>query len=313
MTQPVALLNGEFIPATELTVPVFDAGFIQGVTVSEQMRTFGGTLFRLDQHLERLAHSLAVIGLENDVRIADLAEWAVELVSRNHGLLQPGDDLGLSLFVTPGPYPAMAPAGIKGPTIGMHTFPIPFHQWVDLYDQGQPLEVTDIQQVPSACWPAELKCRSRMHYYLADLHARRKDPAARALLLDAGGNVIEASTANLVIYRRDEGLVSPPREKILPGISVAMLETLAAEANIPFVHREVSLDDVLTADEAILSSTSPCLLPVRSLNGQAVGKVCPGPVFGDAIQRWGEKVGVSIISQARKFAAARVVGSLRGP
>ena len=215
MTEPVALLNGEFIPARELTVPVYDAGFMQGVTVSEQLRTFHGSLFRLDQHLERLNNSLTIVGLEHEVEIARLAEWAVELVARNHPLLDQGDDLGLSLFVTPGPYATLAPAGAQGATIGMHTFPIPFHQWVNLYDQGQPLEVTDIRQVPAACWPTELKCRSRMHYYLADLHARRKDRGARALLLDASGYVNEASTANIVIYRRDEGLVSPPREKIL--------------------------------------------------------------------------------------------------
>ena len=302
MTEPVAMLNGEFIPATELTVPVYDAGFMQGVTVSERMRTFHGSLFRLDRHLERLSNSLAIVGLEHKVAIGHLAEWAVELVARNHALLEHGDDLGLSLFVTPGPYPTLAPAGVTGATIGMHTYPIPFHQWVDLYDQGQPLEVTDIRQVPDACWPVELKCRSRMHYYLADLHARRKDRAARALLLDASGYVAEASTANLVIYRRDEGLVSPPREKILPGVSAAMLKTLAADANVPFNHREVTIDDVLSADEAMLSSTSPCLLPVRSLNGQEIGTAGPGPVFCDAIERWSDRVGVAIVQQARTFA-----------
>jgi branched-subunit amino acid aminotransferase/4-amino-4-deoxychorismate lyase len=303
MTEPVALLNGEFIPATELTVPVYDSGFMQGVTVSEQMRTFHGILFRLDQHLERLRNSLSVVGLDQEVETARLAEWAVELVTRNHALLEQGDDLGLSLFVTPGPYPTLAPKGVKGAMVGMHTYPIPFHQWIDLYEQGQPLEVSDIRQVPAACWPTELKCRSRMHYYLADLHARRKDGAARALLLDAGGFVNEASTANLVIYRRDEGLVSPPRNKILPGVSMAMLQSLAVDVNIPFIHREVTIDDVLSADEAMLTSTSPCLLPVRSLNGQRIGEACPGPVFGDAIERWGDQVGVAIVQQARTFAS----------
>jgi len=302
MDNPVAFKNGEFVPERDLTIPVYDAGFMQGVTVSEQMRTFSGKLFRLDQHLIRLQHSLTVVGLADQVRIEDLSTWAVEIVKRNHALLDPGDDLGLSLFVTPGPYAAMAPADAKGPTIGMHTFPIPFRQWVGLYEHGQPLEVTDVQQVPSACWPTELKCRSRMHYYLADLRARQKDAAARALLLDATGHVNEASTANVVIYRRDEGLVSPPREKILPGVSVAMLQAIAAEETIPFIHREVTVDDVLSADEVMLSSTSPCLLPVCSLNGQKIGLACPGPVFTTAIQRWSDHVGVSIIQQARRFA-----------
>lgn len=301
MTEPVALCNGKFIPASQLSIPVYDMGFMLGVTVSEQLRTMGGKLFRLEQHLERLGHSLEIVGLRDDICLTRLAEWAEELVGRNHALLPEGDDLGLSLFVTPGPYPGMAPAAAQEPTIGMHTFPIPFHLWVDLYDQGQPLEVADVQQIPAACWPTELKCRSRMHYYLADRQARRKDPSARALLLDAGGKVNEASTANLVIYRSDEGFISPPRENILPGVSIATLQSLAAEAEIPFHHRELTVDDVLGADEALLSSTSPCLLPVRSLNGQQIGAACPGPVFRDAIERWSKQVGVPIIDQARRF------------
>ncbi len=302
MNEPVALRNGEFIPQSELTIPVYDTGFMQGVTVSEQMRTFHGVLFRPEQHLARLQNSLTLVGLEDQVSLDRLGQWASELAARNHALLATGDDLALALFVTPGPYAPMAPQGAHGPTIGMHTYPIPFHQWVDLYDHGQPLEVTDVQQVSANCWPTELKCRSRMHYYLADLHARRNDRAARALLLDANGFVNEASTANLVIYRHDEGLVSPPREKILPGVSVAMLRSLAEEARIPFIHREVTVDDVLSADEAILSSTSPCLLPVRSLNGHAIGSNCPGPIFAAALQRWSEQVGVAIMAQARTFA-----------
>lgn len=81
-----------------------------------------------------------------------------------------------------------------------------------------------------------------------------------------------------------------------------MLKTLAADANVPFNHREVTIDDVLSADEAMLSSTSPCLLPVRSLNGQEIGTAGPGPVFCDAIERWSDRVGVAIVQQARTFA-----------
>lgn len=302
MNEPFAFLNGHFLPVSRLSIPVWDAGFVQGVTVAEQLRTFRGRLFRLDQHLGRLANSLRVIGVELP-ELAQLGGIAEELVARNHPLLSSGDDLGLSIFVTPGPYAAFAPADAHGPTLGMHTYPVAFAGFAAKYVQGERLVTTSIEQVPTTCWPAALKCRSRMHYYLADREARAREPGARALMLDRDGFVTEASTANLVLYRADTGFLSPPLEKILPGVSVATLEELSAQLRVPFVARNLTVEDVLRADEAYLSSTSPCLLPVVALNGQPIGGgTGPGPMFRTAMAAWSERVGLDIVEQAQQFA-----------
>lgn len=174
----LAYLNGQFIPEESITVPVYDAGFVQGITVAEQLRTFGGKLFRLDQHLRRLQRSLEIIRI-TDVDLISLGKAAQTLAEHNHQLLAAGDDLGLSLFVTPGPYPTFAPPGPQRPTVGMHTYPIPFHLWNGKYASGERLIVSSVRQVPNNCWPLELKCRSRMHYYLADREAREREPDAR--------------------------------------------------------------------------------------------------------------------------------------
>lgn len=299
--EPLAYLNGHFIPASKLSIPVFDAGFVQGVTIAEQLRTFGGRLFRLEEHLRRLERSLHVVGIP-DVDALGLASAAEELAERNHKLLAEGDDLGLCLFVTPGPYFAMAMDAEIAPTVAMHTFPVPFQVWADKYANGQRLAVVDVRQVPGNCWPIELKCRSRMHYYLADRAARQADPSARALLLDQDGFVTEASTANVVIFRQDEGLVSPPQEKILPGVSVATLQDLATELGLQFRHRDLTVEDVRASDEVILTSTSPCLLPVSAIDGQSIGAQMPGNIFTQAIAAWSELVGIDITEQARRFA-----------
>src|SRR6185436_5870026 len=95
-----------------------------------------------------------------------------------------GDDLGLSIFVTPGAYAAFAPPGPRGPTVGIHTFPVAFGTFAAKYRQGERLATTHVDQVPTTCWPVDLKCRSRMHYFLADREAKLIDPSARALMLD---------------------------------------------------------------------------------------------------------------------------------
>jgi branched-subunit amino acid aminotransferase/4-amino-4-deoxychorismate lyase len=304
MPEPIAHLNGKWLPISEAAVSVFDGGFMQGVTVAEQLRTFGGQLFRLDLHLDRLARSLAIVGVDPGLARGEFARIATELAAQNHKLLEDGDDLGLTIFVTPGPYAAFAAvARHKGPTVGIHTQPLPFGAFADKYDTGESLVVSDIRQVPAACWPAELKCRSRMHYFLADRLARDREPGSRALLLDERGFVTEASTANILAYYRDVGLISPPRERILPGVTVAVIEELAGRLGIPFSHRDLTTDDVAAADEVLLCSTSPCVIPVTRLDARPIAGGRPGPISGQLQAAWSAMVGCDIVAQARRFAA----------
>ncbi|MBM4000640.1 MAG: hypothetical protein FJ297_14075 [Planctomycetes bacterium] len=301
MTTPIAFLDGEWIPADAMRIPCTDSGFLLGVTVAEQLRTFGGRLFRLDRHLARLARSLEIVGVVPPWSIDELGMIAVELASRNHRLLSEGDDLGLSMFVTPGPYRTFVPEG-GGPLVGMHTYRLPFELWASKYEQGERLVVTDVRQVPASSWPPELKCRSRMHYFLADRAARAIDAGSRALLLDQQGRVTEASTANLVIASAREGLAVPPDASVLPGVSVDMLRELASELGIAFRARPISVGDVEGADEAALTSTSPCFLPVSHCNGKPIGSGRPGPVFASLMRAWSREVGVDIVAQAVRFA-----------
>lgn len=302
MAETLAYLNGKLIAASQLSIPVHDAGFVQGVTVAEQLRTFGGKLFRLERHLERLAHSLEIVGVDPGMPLAKLGDAARELAENNHALLEPDDDLGLSMFITPGPYSTFAPPGPAVATVGMHTYPLPFRLWSNLYDEGQALVTTSVRQVPSECWPVELKCRSRMHYYLADREARMKEPGARALLLDLQDHVTEASSANVVAYFPDVGIVSPPRERILPGVSVAVLEELAGSLGVPFLHRDLSVAEVAAAHEVMLCSTSPCVWPCSRLNGRSFRGGRPGEIVRKLLAAWSELVGLDIVGQALKFA-----------
>jgi len=303
MTESQAYLNGRWIPLSQAAVSVFDGGFVQGTTVAEQLRTFGGRLFRLPEHLTRLARSLEIVGVDPGLSTAELAVIAEQLAEQNFKLLDPADDLNLTIFVTPGAYGSYASvAQDKGPTVCLHTQPLPFGQWADKYRAGQSLVVTNVMHVPAACWPAELKCRSRMHYYLADQAARAIEPAARALLLDERGCITEASTANILVYNVGVGLISPPAERILPGVTVKVIAELAGQLGIPFIHRDLSVADVDTANEVILCSTSPCLWPVTRLHGKPIGGGQSGPIFLRLLAAWNQMVGFDIEGQARRFA-----------
>ncbi len=301
-TEPLAYQNGEYVAADRLSIPATDSGFVMGITVAEQLRTFAGQLFRLEAHLQRLSRSLEIVQIDPGMSMQELAEVARHLVGHNHRLLAAGDDLGLSVFVTPGPYATFSPRADCQPLVCLHTYPIPFSLWAHTYSTGQRVVITDVEQVSPSSWPAELKCRSRMHYYLADRKAQAVDPEARALLLSGDGHLCESSTANVVAYFEDEGLVSPPREKILPGISIGVLSELADQLRIPFFYREIRPKELITADEVLLTSTSPCLVPVVRVDGETIGEGVPGKVFRKLMSAWSEMVMLDIMDQATRFA-----------
>ena len=231
MDSYAAYLNGQWVSSADLRISVDDLGFALGTTVTERLRTFRGAVFRLDAHLSRLRGSLGIVGLDADAIASEVGLAIGEFVERNASRINPDDDWAIAAFATPGR------AGRGQPTVCIHGNPLPFHSWADQFETGVPTIVSSFRQVPNNCWPTDLKCRSRMHYYLADQEAAAKRPGARAIVLDQDGFVAEGTTANLVMYRDSEGIVSPPENNILIGVSLGVLRELAAVLNIPFVTR----------------------------------------------------------------------------
>ena len=297
----MAFFDGGWVPADAARVPVNDAGFLQGTAVTEQLRTFGGQLFRLDQHLQRLARSLEIVGVDCGYSMAELQDIAEELVARNYAREQPEQDLGLSIFVTPGSYPAQADGERGRPLVCLHTYRQAFQLWADKYAHGEQLATTSVPQVPQACWPAELKCRSRMHYYQADRAAADRFAGSRAVICDLDGHVLETTTANLIVFTAAEGIVTPPAAEVLPGISLAVLRELAAAANIAWSERVLTVADLHSADEVMLVSTSVCVLPCVQLDGQNIGDGQPGDVYRQLLSDWSTLVGLDIAAQAQAF------------
>jgi branched-chain amino acid aminotransferase len=298
MNQRRAYFNGEWIDAANVSVPLDDIGFLLGATVVERLRTFAHQPFRVDDHMRRLRRSLEIVGWDAARRTAEVEKALREFPSRNAKHMAKGDDWSLVALLTPGKTPDAA-----NPTVCVHGFPLPFAGWVQKFEQGVSLRIVSVRQVPANCWPSEMKCRSRMHYYLADREAAQIEPDSRALLLDQEGFVGEASTANVVCYIRGRGLVTPRLAKVLPGITQEVLFGLAGEMGLAREEDDLTPEQLMAADEVFLSSTSVCLLPVVRVDGRAIGAGKPGPMFQQLLAAWTRHVGVDIVEQARQFAA----------
>lgn len=293
-----AYRNGTWIPRSQLAIDVDDFGFLMGATVTERLRTFRGQVFRLDEHLRRMHRSLEIVGLDAPALTREFTEAIPEFIVRHKPLIAIDGDWYIVAFATPGV------GGHGKPTVCVHGGPLPFHQWADKFEVGQRVFISSIRQVPNNCWPAELKCRSRMHYYLADREATARQSGARAIVLDQEGHVAEATSANLVIYRKLEGLITPMRDNVLSGVSLGVMQELAAGLDVPFITRNFYPNELRTAEEAMLTSTSICVLPIIECDSHPLGTGAPGPIYRQLLAAWNDLVGIDFAEQARQFSAS---------
>jgi len=304
---PIAWVNGRFVTAADLAVPVGDAGFVLGATVTEQLRTFRGQLFLVGEHLRRLAASLAAVGIEPGVSADTLAAAAAQVAASHGGDDSAsgddpaaGGDLGLVIFVTPGDLPAQHGGRGSAPRVMIHAFPLAHGLWAHAYEQGVALRSVTVRQVPETCWPLHAKVRSRLHYFLADREAHAAEPGSRAVVAHADGRISETSTANVAIVV-DGTVITPPPTDALPGVSLAFARGLAAREGIAWREGSLTAADLAGAAEILLTSTPNCILPATRFDGRPVGTGRPGPVFSRLLTAWSAAVGLDIAAQARRY------------
>jgi branched-chain amino acid aminotransferase len=291
--EPVALINGKFLPQSQATLALNDTGFVFGATVTDLCRTFRQTLYRWPEHLARFRRSAAAAFI--DVPYADerITTWANELVAHNAA----GREMILVLFGTPGPigYYLGQPggAGDGPPTFGMHTFPLPFERYRGLIERGAALAIPSVPQLPALCIDPRIKQRSRLHWWLAD-HVIRTIWRADQALLAGDDGLTETASANFLIVR-DGTVIAPPRKAVLNGISLHVIEELCERLGIGMERWPISLPDAYAADEAMLSSTPYCVVGVRSIMNRPIP--WPGPVMRRLIATWSDDIGVDIHGQ----------------
>lgn len=308
MSQPVAYVNGAYVPIDQASLHVFDMGVVGGVAVTEMVRTFGHRPFRLPQHLDRFFHSALLTGLPVGVDVGALQQICEHLIAENAKLIPLHHDLGLIVFVTAGENLTYVGASRsrRQSTLVVHTFPLPFELWNESYQQGLHLVTVGTRPIPDDVIDPRIKHRSRLHWYLAAQEAKQIDSHAMAILTDADGMLTETATGNICVV--DGTTIITPAAHVLEGVSRDFAAKLAAEQGFGFVHAAVSPEDLAHADEAFLTSTPHCLLPVVRFNQAQIGAGVPGPVYQRLLQAWSQSVGIDIVEQMQRAGRERVQG-----
>jgi D-alanine transaminase len=266
--EQIVYLNGEFMPLSEARVPVLDRGFLFGDGVYEVVPAYQGVPFRWEQHLARLRRSLGKVRIDNPMDDADWSRLVGDLLARH-----PWPDQFVYLHVT------------RGVARRDHAFPANTAATVfAMSSEFKPVSRQAIEKgVAAITLPDErwLHCDIKSISLLGNVLARQAAADAEALecLMFRDGYLTEGSASNVWVVI-DGKLLAPPRNSlILEGIRYGLLAELADSQGVPFDIRRISRDEVLAADELMVSSATKEVLPVTTLDGEPVGDSKPGPVY----------------------------------
>jgi branched-chain amino acid aminotransferase len=296
--QRIAYFNGRYVPESQVLVPFRDRSFKYGDAAFDMTRTFGGRPFKLQEHVERFYRSLRYLRIDPGLSVAEMIAVSEEVVARNAHLRPKTGDWWIGQRVSRG-VDAVGDEGWdqKGPTVIVECLPLPLKQRAPLFRDGIEMIVPSIRRTS----PSALSPRAKTHNYLnvimADLEVKSENAKAWSVLLDENGNLAEGIGSNIFLVQ-DGRLYTPREHYVLPGISRQTVIDLAGELGIHCEEKDLDMFDAANAEEIFLTSTSLCLCPVRSVNGQAVGtgKV-PGPVTRRLTDAYGRFVDCDIVGQ----------------
>lgn len=299
MSEPIAYLKGNFVPASQCVLPIYDLGIVLGAAVTDFCRTFHQRPYRLEEHMRRFYRSCKYARIEPPISFEDSLEISEKLIAEN-SVLASGQELGLVLYMTAGENAVYAgAAGLPDrlePTYVQHTFPLRFGMWTNVFREGVHCVTPSPRHWPPQCLSSKIKNRNRLHMWIGEQEVKQLDPNVVPVYLDIDGNITETGGSNFVIYR-EGSVVSPRRHNILWGESLTVVEHICDSLQIPFREQDIQPYDVITADEAWLPTTPYCLGPVVRFNGEPIGSGRPGPVWRRVLDHWSGLVGKDIYNE----------------
>lgn len=268
-------VNGQITAPDTAVVPALDRGFLYGDSVYEVLWWHRGALIQADDHFDRLEESGRRLYMEITATREALAD-AIHETCRAAGLA-PTDDAYVRLIVTrgAGPLGLAFDAGLEQSVVVI----VAEANRPDAaaVERGIRAALVERRRTSKAALDPGAKTGNYLNNLLA-LKEARLAGADDALMLNAAGEVTEATTANVYVLR-DGRLATPPLEAgILKGTTRTRILALCADAGIEASETRMTPADLAAADEIFVSSSVRGILPVTSIDGRPVGDGRLGPL-----------------------------------
>jgi D-alanine transaminase len=269
-------LNGEFTELPNAKISVMDRGFIFGDGVYEVVPVYGGRLFRFDQHLARLKRSLTEVRIANPMTDAQWTKVVNRLVAAYAGFAGVNvENINQLIYIQV----------TRGVAMRDHVMPADITPTVFVMANKMNL-ATDIQRSQGvACVTADdfrwEKAHIKSTSLLGSVFARQIsfDAGAVETVMFRDDFLSEAAASNVWVVKDGKVLGTPKDHLVLEGIRYGLMEEICRSKGIGFELRRISREEVLKADELLLSSATKEVLAVTTLDRQPVGSGRPGPVY----------------------------------
>jgi len=260
------LVNDEWLSRDEAKVDIEDRGYQFGDGVYEVIRVYDGKLFTLDEHLQRLKKSLMSVRIE--------LPYSMDVLKKNLYRLVEQDQLHngiVYLQVTRGQAPRN------------HSFPKSVQSVLTAYTKEIERPLTTITSGVSVHLTADirwLRCDIKSLNLLGNILAKQEavEYGCQEVIFHRDGTVTEGGASNVFIVRNQQLMTHPSNHLILNGITRQQIIQLATQLGIPVVERDFSVDDLLTADEILISSTTQEVTPVIKIDNTMVANGKPGVI-----------------------------------
>lgn len=262
----IVYLNGEYLDINEAKISVLDRGFIFGDGVYEVIPAYAGRLFRFQEHIERLNNSLKAIRLTLNISFPQWQEIIQQLIQKN------GEgDWSIYLHITRGVAKRdhSFPAKEVEPTIFIMCNPI--------YPQSESIKEKGIKAVTliDNRW---LNCHIKAISLLPNILLRQQatDAGSYEAILIREGLATEGAASNLFIVKNNILYTPPKSNHLLPGVTRDLIVELSKNNNIQILEQNIPKQQLQTADEIWLTSSTKEIMPVTKLDEQPVGNGKPG-------------------------------------
>ena len=304
MNKRFVYFNGKFVEEKDAKISIYDSALMFGDMVFEMTRSFNKKQFKLREHLERLYLGLKILKIEINMSIEQLEKACLETVEKNNPYFGIKDEHRLLINVSRGPLSIYHHAFTKvEPTIIIADFPLKWTvaSMAHLFDQGINFFITSQRAIPAHLMDPKIKNRSRMWYQMANIEVSNlKGDDNWALLLDTDGFISEGTGCNFFIIK-DKKIITPLGKDLLRGISRQYIFELSEQLGLECIEKNIEPYDVYASDEAFVTATPFCILPVRSLNNILIQNGKMGNITNMLLKKWSENVEVDIVEQIKEF------------
>jgi branched-chain amino acid aminotransferase len=277
---PTVWLDGKWFDRETATVSVYDHGLLYGDGVFEGIRVYGGKIFKLSEHLDRLYDSAKAIWLTIPLPKDEMAAVTEEAVQRSgiaeayirHVITRGVGDLGLDPRKCPKPSIIIIVDTIR-------LFP------EEVYETGLRVVTAGTPIPHREALSPRVKSLNYLPHILAKIEGIHSG-ADEVLMLDSEGHVAEGSGQNIFVVKNGALRTPAPYAGILKGVTRDVVIDLARQAGYDMQETMLNRYDVYTADEAFFTGTASELIAIRQVDGRAIGNGKPGPVTRDLRSRF---------------------------